>query len=222
MIFIVEKLLKERNMEQKSLFVITISRQLGSGGAYIGQQLAKNLDIFYADREIISEASKKLRVVEKELETREEKALFWRSLFESYVENTENYLPTQIVAPIDRELYEAETEIIQHIANERSAVIIGRCGHYILRRHPNHVSIFLHAGIDFRKSRVQAFFNVSEEEAMKMIVLNDKERGRYNHKYTGKDWTDVNQYNLSVDTSKIGVDKTVAVIMKYLELKGIK
>lgn len=208
-------------MEQNPLFVITISRQLGSGGAYIGLQLAKNLNIFYADREIISEASRKLRVAEKELETRDEKALFWRSLFESYVENTENYLPTQIVAPIDRELYEAETEIIEHIATERSAVIIGRCGHYILRKHPNNVSIFLHADIDFRKSRVQAQYNVSEEEAMKMILLNDKERARYNHKYTGKEWTDAIQYNLSVDTGKIGVDKTVVLIMKYLEEKGI-
>lgn len=209
-------------MENKSLFVITISRQLGSGGAYIGQQLAKNLNIFYADREIISEASRKLRVIERELETRDEKALFWRSLYESYVENTENYLPTEIVAPIDRELYEAETEIIQHMASERSAVIIGRCGNYVLRKHPNHVSIFLHAGIDFRKSRVQVYFNVSEEEAMKMITLSDKERTRYNHKYTGRDWIDVKQYNLSFDTGKIGVDKTVDLIMRYLELKGIK
>jgi cytidylate kinase len=208
-------------MEKNSPLVITISRQLGSGGAYVGQQLAEKLGIFYADREIISRAAKKLSVIEEDLEFREEKALFWRSFIESYASNSDNYLPTQIIVPIDRELFETESEIIEHIANEGSAIIIGRCASYILRDHPNRVSVYLHANMDFRKNRIQELYKISEEAAEKRIIQNDKERSRYNHKYTGKEWTDVRQYDMTIDTSKIGVDNAVELIIKFLELKGV-
>jgi cytidylate kinase len=208
-------------MKKPSHLIITISRQLGSGGAYVGMQLAKNLGIFYADREIISEAAKKLRIMETELESRDEKALFWRSLIESYATNTDNYLPTQIIAPIDRELYEAETEIIEGIAKERSAVIIGRCGNHILYEYPNHISFYFYADKGFRSSRIQKLYHVTEEKALSMIARNDKERGRYNRKNTGTDWNDLRQYDLSVNTGKIGLDKTVALIMAYLKERGI-
>jgi len=207
---------------KRNHYVITISRQLGSGGGYIGQQLAKRLAIFYADREIISEAAKKLRIKEDEVESRDEKALFWRSLIESYAMNTDNYLPTQIVAPIDRELYEAETDIIERIAGERSAVIIGRCSGYILREHPNHIRLYLYASEAFRIARVQFLYKVTEDEARKMMVRSDKERGRYNKKYAGMNWTDLRQYDLCIDTSKLGLEKTTSWIMQYLAERGIK
>ena len=143
-------------MKKTSPFVITISRQLGSGGAYIGQQLAKNLNIFYADREIIGQAAKQLSVLNEDLESRDEKILsFWQSFIRSFAIAPDVYVPPQIIAPTDRGLFKTESEIIARIAKERSAVIIGRCGSYILREHPNHVSIFLHGDITFRKGRIQ-------------------------------------------------------------------
>ncbi|MDP4276914.1 MAG: cytidylate kinase-like family protein, partial [Bacteroidota bacterium] len=196
-------------MEPKIPFVITISRQLGSGGAYIGQQLAKKLHVFYADREIISEAAKKLSVKEKELETRDEKALFWQSLIESYAANTDNYLPTQIIVPIDRELFEAESEIIERIAKERSAVIIGRCGSHILRNYPNHISLYFHADNISRIARIRKLYEKSEEAAERMMLKSDKERGRYTHKFTGEDWNDLRLYDLTVNTGVLGMDGTV-------------
>jgi len=207
-------------MEDSSTFVITIRRQLGSGGAVIGQKLADKLGIFYADSIIITEAAQKLRISESELKSREEKALFWRRLIESYKAKTDNYLPTEI-APIDRQIFEAQTEIIERIAKERSAVIIGRCSNYILREHPNHVSVFLHADIDFRIERIQKLFNISEDSALKMINQSDKERASYTNKYISKDWTDLRQYDLSINTSKLGLDGTVEFITKYLEQKGL-
>ena len=206
-------------MKNTSPFAITISRQLGCGGAYIGQQLAKNLDVFYADREIIGQAAKQFSILKEDLESRDEKTLsFWQSFIQSYAIAPNTYVPPQIIAPSDRELFKTESEIIARIAKERSAVIIGRCGYYVLRDHPNHVSIFLHGDITFRNGRIQKLYNVSEEVAGKMIAQNDKERANYNHTFTGEEWTDARQYDISIDTSKIGVDKTVEFILKYLDL----
>lgn len=206
-------------MKNTSPFVITISRQLGAGGAYIGQQLAKSLNVFYADREIISQAAQQLSVLKEDLESRDEKILsFWQSFIRSYAITPDTYVPPQIMPPSDRQLFKIESEIIARIAKEHSAVIIGRCGSYILREHPNHISIFLHGDITFRKGRIQNLYNVSEEVAGKMIVQNDKERALYHHTFTGKEWTDARRYDISIDTSKIGVDKSIEVILKYLEI----
>jgi len=203
-----------------SQIVITISRQLGSGGAYIGQQLAKKLNISYLDREIIRLAAEKLSVLEDELEPRDERILsFWQSVsqFSGYG-GSDLYIPPRIFVPTDRELFEAEAEVIKHIAKDRSAVIIGRCGSHVLRACPNHTSVFLHSDIHFRMRRIEELYNVSQEEASKMIAKSDSERTRYHRRLTRKEWTDARQYDLSIDTSKIGVDNGVQLILQYLEL----
>jgi len=204
-------------MKQTTPFVITISRQLGSGGAYIGQQLARKLDIYYADREILSEAAKQLAVLEKDLESREEKLLsFWKSFLHIDGFATEYHLPPQMNFPFDREIFDAEAEVIKHIAKERSAIIIGRCGFHILREYTNHISIFLHADISFRSKRVQEWYNVSEKTAVEKITRSDKERAEYIETFTGKKWTDSRHFNLTLDTGKLGVDKSAALILNYL------
>ena len=207
-------------MKENSQIVITISRQLGSGGAYIGQQLAKKMNVSYLDREIIKMAAKELSMIEEELEPRDERILsFWQSVFQlSGYSGTDIYIPPRFFVPTDRELFNAEAEVIKRIVKDRSAVIIGRCGSHILRTYPNHTSIFLHADIDFRKKRIEKLYNLSQEEASKMITKNDSERSRYHHMLTGKEWTDAKQYDLSIDTSKISVDNSVQLIFQYLEL----
>jgi cytidylate kinase len=206
-------------MEKTSLFVITINRQLGSGGAYVGQQLARQLNIFYADREIISQTAKQFSVLEEDLESGDEKKgsffeLFFRSQGFGF---SDPYKPPQIILPPDLVIFNAQSEIIKHIAKERSAVIIGRCGSHILREHPNHVSIFLHGDIVFRKKRIQNVYNVTEKVAEKMIIKSDKERSLYYHSFTGEEWTDARQYDISINTSKLDLDKSVKLIMKFLE-----
>jgi len=209
-------------MGTDSLYVITISRQIGSGGSDIGQHLSRNLGIFYADRDIISAAAKKFSVFEKDLESLEEKTLFWKTLMQTCLTSSDKHQSSQVISPTDTELFKTESEIIKHIAEERSAVIIGRCGSYIFRKHPYHISLFVHADIAFRKERIQNSYNLSEESALKMIAQSDRERSHYNHKNTGEDWADAKRYNLSIDTSKIGLDKSVELIMKYLEYRFSK
>jgi CMP/dCMP kinase len=207
-------------VKEKSQIVITISRQLGSGGAYIGQQLAKKLNIYYMDREIIRLAAEKLSVLEDELEPRDERIQsFWQSAFQySGYSGPDVYIPPRFFVPTDRELFKAEAEVIKHVAKDRSAVIIGRCGSHVLRACPHHISIFLHADNEFRKKRIEKLYNISQEEASKMIAKSDSERSRYHHRLTGKEWTDARQYDLSIDTNKLGVDNCVQHIFQYFEL----
>jgi len=206
-------------VKNTSPFVITISRQLGAGGAYIGQQLAKSLNVFYADREIISQAAQQLSVLKEDLESRDEKILsFWQSFIRSYAITPDTYVPPQIMPPSDRQLFKIDSEIIARIAKEHSAVIIGRCGSYILREHPNHVSLFLHSDMASRKNRIQNLYNVSEEVAGKMIAQSDKERALYHRTATGQEWADARRYDLAMDTGKINLDKSVELILKYLKL----
>jgi len=206
-------------MKNTSPFVITISRQLGCGGAYVGHQLAKTLNVFYADREIIGQAAKRLSVLEEDLKPRDEKILsFWQSFIRSYAVAPDTYVQPHILTPSDHELFKTESEIITRIAKERSAVIIGRCGSYILREHPNHVSLFLHGDMTFRKNRIHKLYDVSEDVAGEMIVQNDEERARYNQKFTGREWTDARQYDMAIDMSKTGIDRALDLILKYVEL----
>lgn len=206
-------------MTVTSPLVITISRQLGSGGAYIGQLLAKKLNMYYADRDIICQAAKQLSTLEEVLAPREEKVhSFWQAFIESLAfVAPETYTPP-IIAPTDRQLFHAESEIIKTIAKEQSAVIIGRCATQILRNHPNHVSVFLHGDMIFRRRRIQELYNVTEEVAEKMIHKSDHERSQYIFAFTGSDWNDLTQYDLTLDTGRLEIDKCVDLVLKYMEL----
>ncbi|MDP4289968.1 MAG: cytidylate kinase-like family protein [Bacteroidota bacterium] len=208
-------------MEQKTQHLISISRQLGSGGAYVGQQLAKRLNIVYIDREIICKAAQKFSVLEEDLESRDEKVLsYWQSFIQISALSPDVYVPPQKrIIPTDFELFKAETEIIRHFAKEHSSVIIGRCGFHILRDYPNHVSIFLHGDVASRSKRIQNLYNITEKEADKMIAQSDKDRAFYINTFTGKEWTDAREYDLSIDTGKIDVDKSVELILNYLKIK---
>ena len=212
-------------MEKTSKFSITISRQLGSGGAYIGQQLAKQLDIFYADREIIDRVARQYAVLEEDVASNDEKIIsFWESFLQFNTISTDLYVPPKLQAPTDKELFQAEAEIIEHIVEERSAVIIGRCGAYTLRDDPNSVNVFLHGDTASRIKRIQGLYQVSEDTAESMIDQSDKDRARYCRIVTNKEWewNDSRNYDLTIDTGKLGVDKCVELILDYLKLVGLK
>src|SRR5665647_1448752 len=102
-------------MKQTTPFVITISRQLGSGGAYIGQKLAEKLNIYYADREILSRAAKQLAMLEEDLESRDEKLLsFWKSFLHIEGFSQDVHIPPKMNFPFDSEIFEAESDVIEH------------------------------------------------------------------------------------------------------------
>jgi cytidylate kinase len=206
--------------ETKS-FVVTISRQLGSGGGFIGERLSARLKALYLDREIVRRAAEKLKVSEEELEILDEKNTpFWESILLSsnYVTPTLYSPPmTTGVFPMDQDLFRVEKEIITRIAEKNTAVIVGRGGSYILRGHPRHASLYLHADISVRCERIQAKYKLTVAKALKMIQENDKSRSRYLHNVTGIDWSDARQYHLCIDTGVTELPKVENLVIDYLQ-----
>lgn len=198
---------------------ITISRQLGSGGAYIGQKLAGQLGVLYLDREILSEAAQKLRISLEDLEPQDEtKMPFWKSIVQMFAyDSPDLYIPPEMNVPNDKDLYKAESEIIRKVAREHSAVIIGRGGSYLLREHPRHLSIFLHADQAVRQKRIEALYQLSAVEAQKLIEKSDHERSRYIQGVAGADWNDARLYHLTIDTGRIDLDSAKDMIMAYIK-----
>ncbi|MGQ1911138.1 AAA family ATPase [Marinifilum sp. RC60d5] len=215
---------EEPTMKQTKPLLITISRQFGSGGRMIGQALSKKLNIIYADREIIDKAATQFSISAGDLASRDEKL---PSLWDYFLENIKMapgaYIPSQIVLPpTSRELFETEQKIIEHIAEQVSAVIIGRCGFHIFRNYSNHVKIFFHSGRDNRIQRVSKLYKIQEDTTAKMLDEKDRERAAYCKRFTGKEWISALNYDLSIDTGKIGIDKSVQLILNYLEQRYYK
>jgi CMP/dCMP kinase len=208
-------------MTPSKSFSISISRQLGAGGSFVGQQLASRLNIFFADRDIVRYAANRLSTFEENLESREERLLsFWHSLLKTLPQKDVLTVPAVASALeyTDQELFDTEAEIIKKIVHEKSAVILGRCGHYILRDEPNHISVFLHANQEFRINRVMKLYNLQHDEATKIVEKSDKERAAYCKMFTHKEWMNATNYDLSIDTSKFSLEQSVELILQYIRL----
>ncbi|MBU3217887.1 cytidylate kinase-like family protein [Clostridium estertheticum] len=201
----------------KSNIIITIDRQSGSGGKEIGERLNEKLKFSYYDDEIVREAAKDLQTSVEEIEPYDEKQDgIWKNIL-SYSEhgNLSSFSDVEIIT--DDKAHKAESNIIIKIANEKPAVIIGRAASYILRNHPRHVSIFLHADVDYRKKRTRESNNISGDEAEHLNEKIDKQRLKYYKVFTGTDMYNACGYDLSIDTSKLGIEKSEILIMEYLK-----
>jgi len=208
-------------MTKTSPCVITISRQLGSGGAYLGQRLAQCLKFSYLDHEILHQAAEELKIPVEHLAVRDEKVTSnWQSVLQSFAyANSWTYAPPSLDILNDKDLYNVESDIITRITNQCSAVIVGRGGHYVLRNHPRCLNIFLHADIKFRQERVEQVYNVSGQKALKLMNSVDQERARYLKALTGLDWLDARQYHLSLDTGVLGLEKSEAIILETFHIR---
>ncbi|GAA0178945.1 cytidylate kinase-like family protein [Clostridium sediminicola] len=215
-------------MKNNSPLVITISRQLGSGGSYLGEKLASELKFLYLDREIIKMTSEKLNIDSEKVEALEKRNYNWFDILSSYLDYKKPHLylypfvvvPIGNYTPTSKEVYKTEAGIILDVAQKQSAVILGRGGNYLLKDHPNHISILLYANKDFRRKRVQEAYKISEEEALKIIESTDKEREKYVHTYTKHDMTDALQYDLCIDTGVLGLEAAKDIILAYIRTRN--
>ena len=191
--------------------VITIGRQFGSGGKEVGIRVAKELGIPFYDREILQEAAKKSGLCEKILENFDErpKSLLYSIAMDSYM----FALPgTGGGESLEQQVYLATFNTIRHIAQEGPCVIIGRCADYALADDPNHLSLFIHAPMDVRIARVAKRQNLTPEEARKLIIKTDKRRASYYEYYSAKKWGAVDSYDFCLDSSYLGIGRTVELI----------
>ena len=193
-------------------YVVTISHQLGSGGAYLGQHLSDRLGIPFIDREILKKVADQLNLAVSVLEHREERlSSVWHSLARLAALSTD---PTECLSlnnyfPTDKEFFELESKYIGQIGEKSSAIFIGRCGRYILRDHPRHIDLLIHAEMPARVQRVQQLYCLPMDEAKKLIETNDRERAAYVKTFTHQDWLDARFYDLCLNSSTLGLEKTV-------------
>jgi cytidylate kinase len=205
-------------MENKHL-VITISHQLGSGGASLGQKLSERLGLPFIDRDILKKVAGQLNLAEGVLDGREERlSTFWQSFMRvaAYTDPV-GCLSLDSYSPTDRELFQLESDYIGRIAEKSSAIFLGRCGRYILRQHPGHFSILVHADLPDRIKRIQQLYCFAEDEAKKLIETNDRERSAYVRAFTRQDWLDARLYDLCVNTSRVGLEKVVEIVLASIK-----
>ena len=201
-------------MEKKT--IITVGRQFGSGGHEIGAKLAEKLGIKFYDKDLIKIMAKKSGLCEKVLESYDEKPM--NSLLYSIVMDV--YPSVMYSGPtIDQQIYQACYDAIRHVAEEGSCVIVGRCADYILRDQEGLFSLFVHASDDFRKARIKEEYKVTDGKAQEMMLKTDKKRSSYYNFQSEKKWGVAASYDLCIDSSILGIDKTVDLLLDYLKYK---
>ena len=200
---------------QKSL-IITIGRQFGSGGHEIGEKLAKKLGIKFYDKELIKLIAKQSGLCEKVLESYDEKPT--NSLLYSIVMDL--YPSVMYTGPtIDQQIYQANYDTIRRLADGEPCVIVGRCADYILRDHPELVSVFVHANSDFRAARIAEEYKLPDAKVRDLLVKTDKKRANYYNFQSEKQWGAASSYNLCIESSEVGIDGAVDLIMDYINYK---
>lgn len=200
--------------------VITIGRQFGSGGRYVGRLLAEKLGIPYYDKELLAEAAKDSGICEEIIEDHDEKPN--RSLLFSMVMGMQMHSDTSSVymdMPLSHKIFLAQFDAIRRIASEGPCVIVGRCGDYVLRDKPNAVHVFVKADMASKVERAVKYYGVDPLKAEDVIRKADKQRASYYNYYATSDWGDVNNYDLCVDTGRLGVEGAVELIARYVEIR---
>ncbi len=197
--------------------IVTIGRQFGSGGHEIGEKLAKKLGIKFYDKELIKLIAKQSGLCEKVLESYDEKPT--NSLLYSIVMDI--YPSVMYTGPtIDQQIYQANYDTIRKLSEE-SCVIVGRCADYILRDVPELVSVFVHASQDFRAGRVADEYQVTDAKAREMLGKTDKKRASYYNFQSEKKWGMAASYNLCLESSSIGIDASVDLLINYIKSRGL-
>ena len=210
-------------MNKKEKFVVTINREVGSGGRTVGEKLAAKLGVPFYDKALIKALQKKYNLTVAEIERLKGAKNNWWSDFSNmlslgdtvkYYKVEEGQEPEVLTT---EDLFQAEQEILQGIANNGSCVIAGRSGFYVFRKHPNHLSVLIHASQEARVQRIMRKNNVSEKEAEKIIETVDTMRENYVNRYTGMSRYDTKMYDLVISMDGLSEDDAASLIFDYIQ-----
>ena len=196
--------------------IITIGRQYGSGGREIGKKLADQLGIPFYDNELLDIAAKKSGICEELFQTNDEKptsSLLYSLVMGSYGGDS---------LPFNHKIFLAQFDAIRSIADEGPCVIIGRCGDYALEDYPNLINIFIHADLKLRVKRAIENYGIESGKAEDFVLKTDKKRASYYNFYSSRKLGNLDNYDLTVDSGFLGIDNTVELIKKFIELKEAK
>lgn len=198
-------------MEKK---IITIGRQLGSGGREIGRRLSEDLGIPFYDKEILNEAAKKSGFTREILEKHDEKPT---NSFLYAIAMGGGGFGLHYQKPLHLDLYLAQFNTMKQLAEEGPGIFIGRCADYVFENRTDTFNIFFMADLEYRVKRVAELNGVSEREARELCVKGDKERASYYNYNSNHDWGDAKYYDLCINTAKVGIDKAVEMIKLALK-----
>ena len=204
--------------------IVTIGRQYGSGGREVGRLLAEKMGVPFYDRELIELAAKEGGMSVDAFERVDEKptnSLLYTLATGSAMMGSLRYAP-QTELPLNDKLFILSSRVIKELARKGSCVIIGRCADFILRDDPALCSVFVHADVEKRVERIVRLYDVPREKAESTIARMDKQRSGYYNYYTGRDWREMEHYQLCVDSGALGVPATVDVIHAFVELRAQK
>ncbi|MFA5468646.1 MAG: cytidylate kinase-like family protein [Sphaerochaetaceae bacterium] len=197
--------------------VISISRQFGSGGREIGHGLAEALGIPFYDSALITMAAEKSGMSKQVLESLDEKATS-RFLYTTPTNVPAFGHPSTTIynMPLSDTLFLTQYELIKKLADEGPCVFVGRCSDYILKEHPYHISIFIHASQEFRAQRIAEYENIKKEEALSRIAKYDRERRKYHDYYAAGTWGVASCYDLTLNSGKLGIELSIELIKQLI------
>ncbi len=209
-------------MEERKV-VISVGRQYGSGGAEIGSKLAKELGIHCYDKNILRMNSDESGIKESYFHLADEKAggrLLYKIISGMVPEKKAPSFGADLTSADN--LFRFQSEVIRKLAAEESCVIIGRCADYVLEGAEGLIRVFLYADMEARIDRITGKGICSREDAPKLIKKMDRERRDYYRYYTGKDWSSIENYDILLNTAKLGVDGTIQAVKNYIHLRGLE
>ena len=191
--------------------IITISREFGSGGRFIGKEVAKKLGIAYYDKNIISQIAEKSGLspeyIQENPELSPKKGLF------AYAFSGRDITGKSV----EDMVYEAQRNIILELAEKEPCVIIGRNADYILKDREDVLNVFIHGDMPEKIQRITRLHNVEEKEAVKMMVDTDKRRRTNYNFYTDQNWGKASNYTLCLNSSQLGYDRCEMIIMECVK-----
>ncbi len=191
--------------------VITISRQYGSGGRYIGRLIADKLGIKFYDKEFITKVAQETGFSEEYIENTEQKRDILSSLNNGYYFGLNNA----------DELFIKETELIKRLASEEPCVIIGRCADFILKDNINVVNVFVYSNMENKIKRATEIYGLDKLQAEKQIKQIDKLRSNHYKHYTGRDWNNSSNYDICINSDSLGVEKSAELICNVVKEKEV-
>ncbi len=198
-------------------FIITIGRQFGSGGRCVAEVLGRKLGIPVYDHELIMKAAQESGFSAEFFEQSDEKRRFFSlsSIFASaYSSETENYMS-------DKGLFRIQCETIRNIARQGSAVIVGRCSDYVLRDMENKLDVFLTSPLEKRAERVAERQRIDLAKALEIVEREDRNREEYYNYYTFGNWGVASNYDLCIDSDKLGDEGTADMIIEFARKAGL-
>ena len=209
-------------MNPNKPFVITISREIGSGGHTVGRILAEKMNTRYCDKDLVKALEKKFNLTAEKIEKIKLEKRHWLADFLSFV----NPAPTAHSLGVNTDnlrdittgdIFKAETEILKALAEEGSCIIAGRSGFHVLKNHPNHLRVFITASKPRRIQRVMKKQALSEHEATRLVEEIDKAREGYIKRYSGADRYDARNYDLTLNMDFLTEEKAAELILAYFQ-----